>query len=107
MIARMFILFGLSFLVKPSCDYKIIARPSRDSRTTFLTFVRSMVIDVCNYIGEHQASVSRMSHECRANVVQHVCEVEVEFANVLCDNRTTFVRLSQICLNHPLGLPAM
>ena len=46
--------------------------------------------------GENRASVSRMSHECRATL-----------ANDSCDNRTTFVRLSLICLNHPFGVNAM
>ena len=46
--------------------------------------------------GEHRASVARMSRECRET-----------FANDSCDNRTTFVRLSQISLNHPFGVTAM
>ena len=46
--------------------------------------------------GENRASVSRMSHECRET-----------FANESCDNRTTFVRLSQICLIHLFGVTAM
>ena len=46
--------------------------------------------------GEYRASVSQMSHECRA-----------KFAHDSCDNHTTFVRLSQICLKHPFGVTAM
>ena len=30
-------------------------------------------------------------------------ECRETFANDSCDNRTTFVRQSQICLNHPFG----
>ena len=59
-----------------------------------------MVINVRNLIGntscECLANVARMSRECRET-----------FANDSCDNRTTFVRLSQICLNHPFGVTAM
>ena len=59
-----------------------------------------MVINVRNLIGntscECLANVARMSRECRET-----------FANDSCDNRTTLVRLSQICLNHPFGVTAM
>ena len=59
-----------------------------------------MVINVRNFTGltscECLANVARMSREC--------CET---FASDWCDNRTTFVRLSQICLNHPFGVTAM
>ena len=55
-----------------------------------------MVINARNFMGEHRASVSRMSRECRET-----------FANNSCDNRTTFVQLSQICLIHLFGVTAM
>ena len=59
-----------------------------------------MVINVRNLIGntscERLANVARMSRECRET-----------FANDSCDNRTTYVRLSQICLNHPFDVTAM
>ena len=44
----------------------------------------------------YRANVSQMSHECRAT-----------FVNDSWDNLTKFVGLSQICLNHPLGVTAM
>ena len=59
-----------------------------------------MVINAHNIIGrtpcECLANVARMSRECRET-----------FANDSCDNRTTFVRLSQICLVHLFGVTAM
>ena len=54
-----------------------------------------MVIDVRNFNGgtlcECLANVARMSLKCRE-----------AFANGLCDNRTTFVRLSQIMSYSPI-----
>ena len=73
-------------------------RQSHDRRTMFVR--RSMVINARNFIRrtscECPANVARMSRECRGTI-----------ANDSCDNRTTFVRLSQICLNHPFGVTAM
>ena len=59
-----------------------------------------MVINARNFI-------ERQSWECLANVARMSRECRETFANDLCDNRTTFVRLSQICLNHPFGMTAM
>ena len=99
MLARMFIFRGLSFLAKPSCDsHTTFARQSHDVRENVLR--RSMVINVRNLIG-------RTSCECLANVARMSRECRETFANDSCDNRTTFVRLSQICLNHPFGVTAM
>ena len=58
-----------------------------------------MVINVRNFFG-------RTSCECLANVARMYRECRETFANDSCDNRTTFVRLSQICLNHPFGVTA-
>ena len=84
-------------------------RKSHDIRTTVVRQThdvlenverRSMVINVRNLIG-------RTSYECLANVARMLRECLETFANDSCDNRTTFVRLSQICLNHPFGVTAM
>ena len=61
---------------------------------------RSMVINVRNFIG-------RTSCECLANVARMWRECRETFANDLSDNRATFVRLSQICLNNIFGMTAM
>ena len=61
---------------------------------------RSMVINARNFIG-------RTSCECLANVARMSRECRETFANDSCDNRTTFVRLSQICLIHLFGVTAM
>ena len=95
----MFTFLGLSFLAKPSCDSRtIFARQTHDVRENVVR--RSMVINVRNFIGrtscDYLANVARMSRECR-----------VTFADDSCDNRKIFVRLSQICLNHPFGVTAM
>ena len=50
---------------------------------------------------ERRASVSQILRECRAKFVRTRDELELEFANDSCDNRTIFVRLSQIGLKHP------
>ena len=50
-----------------------------------------MVINARNFIG-------RTSCECLANVARMSRECRETFANDSCDNRTTFVRPSQICL---------
>ena len=99
MLARMFIFLGLSFLEKPSCDSRTtFARQSQDVREKVVGWW--MVINVHNFIRRTSckclANVARMSHECHET-----------FANDSCDNCTTFVRLSQICLNHPFGVTAM
>ena len=99
MLARMFIFRNLPFLAKPSGDSRTtFARQSHDLRENVLR--RSMVINVHNLIRQTSceclANVARMSRECRET-----------FANDLCDNRTTFVRLSQMCLNHHFGVTAM
>ena len=75
-----------------------VARQTHDVRENVVR--RSMVIDVRNFIGQ-------TSCECLANVVRMSRECRETFANDSCDNRTTFVRLSQICLNHPFGVTAM
>ena len=99
MLARMFMFLGLSFLAKPSCDSRTtIARQSHDGRENVVR--RSMVINARNFIG-------RTSCECLANVAQMPRECRETFANDSCDNRTTFVRLSQICLIHIFGVTAM
>ena len=99
MLARMLIFRGLSFLAKPSCDSRTtFARQSHDVRENVLR--RSMIINVRNLNG-------RTSCECLANVARMLRECRGTFANDSCDNRTTFVRLSQICLNHPFGVTAM
>ena len=98
MLARMFIFLGLSFLAKPSCDSRTtFARQSHDVRENVVR--RSMVINVRDFIG-------RTSCECLANVARMSRECET-YAYDSCDSRTTFVRLSQICLNHPFGVTAM
>ena len=99
MLARMIIFLGLSFLAKPSCDSRTtFVRQSHDVRENIVR--RSMVINVRNFIG-------RTSSECLANVARMSRECRETFANDSCDNSTTFVRLSQICLNHPFGVTAM
>ena len=99
MLARMFIFRGLSFFAKPSCDsHTTFARQSHSVHENVLR--RSMVINVRNLIG-------RTSWECLPNVAQMSRECCETFANDSCDNRTTFVRLSQICLNHPFGVTAI
>ena len=99
MLVRLFILYGLSLLAKSSCDSRTtFARQSHDVRENVLR--RSMVINVHNLIG-------RASCECLANVARMSRECRETFANDSCNNRTTFVRLSQICLNHPFGVTAM
>ena len=61
---------------------------------------RSIVINVRNFIG-------RTSCECLAKVARISRGCRETFAYDSCDNRTTFVRLSQICLNHLFGVTAM
>ena len=94
MLARM---FNFSWFI---ISRKTIMRQSHDLRATVARQTnvvrRSMVINVRNLIGEHRANVARMLRECRE-----------KFANDSCDNRATFVRLSQICLYHPFGVIAM
>ena len=99
MLAKMFIFLGLSFLAKPSCDSRTtFVRQSHDDRENVVR--RSMVINYRNLIG-------RTSCKCLANVARMSRECRETFANDSCDSRTTFVRLSQICLNHTLGVTAM
>ena len=99
MLARMFNFRGLSFLAKPSCHSRTtFARQSHDVRENVLR--RSMVINFRNLIG-------RTLCECLANVARVSRECCKTFANDSCDNRTTFVRLSQICLNQPFDVTAM
>ena len=59
-----------------------------------------MVINIRNFI-------VRTSCECLANVARMSREYCVTFANDSCDNRSTFVLLSQICLNHSFGVTTM
>ena len=59
-----------------------------------------MVINARNVMG-------RTSSECLANVARMSRECRETFANDSCDNRTTFMRLSQICLIHLFGVTAM
>ena len=59
-----------------------------------------MVINVRNFIG-------RTLCECLVNVAQMSRKCRETFANDSCDNRTTFVRMSQICLYHTFGVTAM
>ena len=71
-----------------------VARRSRERREAVdgnkcLQFHRANIVRVSR-------EVARMSRECRET-----------FANDSCDNRTTFVRLSQICLIHLFGVTAM
>ena len=95
MIARMFI-FSCMIIFSQNHRATIVReRRSYDVRKNIVR--RSLVINVRIFI-------VRTSRDCRANVVQHVCELELEFAKDSCDNRTTFVRLSQIFLNHPFSM---
>ena len=75
-----------------------VARQTHDVRENVVR--RSMVINARNFIWrtscEYLANVARMSRECRET-----------FANDSCDNRTIFVRLSQVCLIHLYGVTAM
>ena len=75
-----------------------VARQTHDVHENVVR--RSMVINARNFIG-------RTSSECLANVARMSRECRETFADDSCDNRTTFVRLSQICLNHPFGVTAM
>ena len=59
-----------------------------------------MVINARNVFG-------RTSCECLANVARMSRECRETFANDSCDNGTTFVRLSQICLINLFGVTAM
>ena len=84
----MFIFLGLSILAKPSCDGRTKdARRSKERREA---------VDGYKCSQFHRANIVRVSRECRETI-----------ANDSCDNRTSFVRLSQICLNHPFGVTAM
>ena len=65
-----------------------VARQTHDVRENVVR--RSMVINARNFIW-------RTSCECLANVARRSRECRETFANESCDNRTTFVRLSQIC----------
>ena len=73
-------------------------RQSHDVRENVVR--RSMVINARYVLG-------RTSCECLGNVARMSRECRVIFANDSCDNHTTFVRLSQICLNHLFGVTAM
>ena len=99
----MFIFLGLTFLAKTIARQShdlgaTVVRQSHDVRKNVLR--RSMVINARNFIW-------RTLCECLANVAQMSRECRETFANDSCDNRTTFVRLSQICLNHPFGVTAV
>ena len=103
MLVKMFIFLGLTFLAKTiarqSHDFRAtVVRQSHDVRENVVR--RSMVINARNFIW-------RTSCECLANVARMSRECRETFANDSCDNRTTFVRLSQICLNHPFGVTAV
>ena len=96
MFARMFIFLGFSFLAKPSCDSRTTdARRSLERR-------EAVDGNKCS-----QFHPRRTSCECLANVARMSRECRETFANDSCDNLTTFVRLSQICLNHLFGVTAM
>ena len=88
MINRKFIFLGSSFLAKPaSYDYYTT---SSYSLTKFVRMFEAVDGNKCSQF--HRANIVRVSCECCLNVVQHVCDDSW-------DNRTTFVQLSQICLN--------
>ena len=79
MIARMLIFLGLSFFVKPSCDYcTTFARQSHDVRENVVR--RSMVINLRNFIG-------RTSCECRKSVMQHSPMIRAIIVRHSCDCR--------------------
>ena len=86
MLARMFILLGLSFLTKPSGDSRTtLAGQTHDVRENVVR--RSMVMNVRNFIG-------RTSCECLANVARISRECRETFANGSCDNRATVANRS-------------
>ena len=91
MLARKFIFLVYHFSQNHRAT---VARPSRDSRTTFAQRREAVDGNKCSQF--NWANIVRVSRECRET-----------FANDSCDNRATFVRLSQICLNHPFCVTAM
>ena len=82
-----------------------VARPSRDSRATDAR--RREAVDGYKCSQFNRGGGGGEPCECLANIARMSRECRETFANDSCDNPTTFVRLSQICLNHPFGVTAM